>query len=74
MLRVARERVCSPGLGGADGNSERPCFRRCNDVALSVKNPARLDHQTKRVDLPGGDSFVVNLYSSFCEDYPVEMA
>ena len=70
-----RERRSSSRLGGADRDRDRPCrFRWCNDVALAVKNPAWLDHQAMRMDLARGNSPIVDLHFSFCEDYTVEMA
>jgi hypothetical protein len=63
------------GLGGADGNRHWLCgFGGCNNVAFTVKNSARLDHQAVGVNFARSDSFGVNLHSSFREDYSVEAA
>lgn len=61
-------------LGGADWNDHGRCgFRWFNDMALPVKNTARLDHQAMRVNLTRGDSLFVNLHFSLCEDHAIEM-
>jgi len=63
------------GLGGADGNRYRfCCFRGHNDVALAVKDSARLDYQAMRMNFTRGDSFGVNLHFSLCEDHAIETA
>jgi len=73
--QTAEWRLSSSGLGGADGNRDRFCrLRWGDDVALAVKNATWLDHKAMRVNLAGGDSLVVNLDFSFCEDGTVEAA
>src|ERR1700730_2508334 len=56
-------------------NSQRLGGFRCSQhMAAPIKNPARLNHQTWRVDLPGDDPLGLNFYSALGKNHPVKFA
>src|ERR1700736_4546668 len=71
---ISIQSILSSLMSCTNWDSQRLGGFRCRQhVAAPIENPARLNHQTRCVDLPGDDSLGLNFYSALGKNHPVKL-